>query len=126
MVGTGLAVISEVAIRADIEAGRLAAVPLLGVTLRRALTGPAAALLAVAITTGAVKDLRTAAGPVNEVAAGNTVLVAEFQDLLQVELLRQDTRRLVRLLEVPEPSQRVHQPLPAIRHGHHPSHPKTV
>jgi DNA-binding transcriptional LysR family regulator len=141
MAGTGPAVISEVAIRADIEAGRLAAVSLHGVTLRRALravwpagrtlTGPAAALLAVAITTGslgsgAVEGLRAAAGPVNEVAAGDTVPVAELQELLLVEFLRQVTRRLVRLLEVPEPSQRVHQPLSAVRHGYHPSHPKTA
>lgn len=60
MAGSGPAVISEVAVRTDIATGRLVAVPVPGVTLRRrlravwpagrTLTGPAAALLA-SITT---------------------------------------------------------------------------
>jgi DNA-binding transcriptional LysR family regulator len=57
--GTGPAVISQLAVRADIDTGRMVAVPVAGVTLRRSLravwpagrtlTGPPAALLAVAL-----------------------------------------------------------------------------
>jgi hypothetical protein len=65
--------------------------------------------------------LRAAAHPVDQRVAGDAVPVAEFPKLLGINLIGQDTQRLVSRLLVAQAAQSVSQPLPAIRHGYHPS-----
>jgi hypothetical protein len=49
------------------------------------------------------------------------VPVAEFPELLEINLIGQDTQRLVSRLLVTQAAQSVNQPLPAIPHGYHPA-----
>jgi hypothetical protein len=49
------------------------------------------------------------------------MLVAEFLELLEINLIGQDTQRVVSRPLVAQAAQSVSQPLPAIPHGYHPS-----
>src|SRR6266516_7057269 len=70
---------------------------------------------------GGFTQLRAASHPVDQRVAGDAVPVAEFPELLEVNLIGQDTQRLVSRLLVTQAAQSVNQPLPAIPHGYHPS-----
>jgi hypothetical protein len=48
------------------------------------------------------------------------VPVAEFPELVEINLIGQDTQCLVSRLLVTQAAQSVNQPLPAIPHGYHP------
>jgi high affinity sulfate transporter 1 len=65
------------------------------------------------------KNLRAAAHQVDELAAGDAVLVAELLKLLAVHLFGQDTQRLVSLLLISQAPQEIDHPLPAVPHTHH-------
>jgi hypothetical protein len=66
---------------------------------------------------GGFTQLRAASHPVDQRVAGDAVPVAEFPELLEVNLIGQDTQRLVSRLLVAQAAQSVGQSLPAIPHG---------
>ena len=63
--------------------------------------------------------LRAASHPIDQLVAGNAVLVAEFLKLLDINLIGQVMQRIVSGRGVTQAEQRVNHPLPAIRHGDH-------
>jgi hypothetical protein len=66
---------------------------------------------------GRVHPLTAASHPVDQRVAGDAVPVAEFPELLEINLIGQDTQRLVSRLLVAQAAQSVSQPLPAVSHG---------
>jgi hypothetical protein len=65
--------------------------------------------------------LRAASHPIDHLAQRNAVLVPEFLELPEINLIGQVTQRVVSRPLVAQAAQSVSQPLPAIPHGYHPS-----
>jgi hypothetical protein len=63
--------------------------------------------------------LRAAAHAADQLVAANAVPVAEFLQLLGINLSGQNARRLVSLLRVTDATQGVNYPLPVVPHMHH-------